>query len=189
MKSKCFYSFILAILFSFPVLAEKFSGFVSIEKSQVYLVMNNNGANYSRLVIRPYSQEAKENLSKLHDRDYISGVGNFTSDKTLLVESIDFVGLRQLLGVWVGDNTWINFRDFTTANMYSQNPEAPQKTELEYSVTSAPGADWTIFFAGENTVNVASLSLGKQRAVLQFFDAETGQMTKKVELTKLSSYR
>lgn len=192
MKKLIFYISTLLIFISFPVLAEKFSGFVSIEKNQLYLVMKNaKESSSNRFLIHSLNQETQNSLSKLRDRDLITGVGTFTKDNSILVEGIDFVGLRQLLGVWVSDAAWVNFKDFTTVNVYYQD-EGTQKSQLEYSVTTGSvdtNYDWTIFFAGDNNVIVAGLILNKQKATFQFFDAETGQTTKKIELTKLSSYR
>jgi hypothetical protein len=175
---------ILIFFFSFPALAESYSGYVSIFKNRVFTVLEGSNKKYELIA---YTEDTISSLKKLKDRDYITVFGS-KSDSTILVESIDFVGLRQLLGLWVSNNTWLNFRDFNNVNVYWQDVNTTQKVLYEYSISPDPGKNWKIFFAGNNEVVIADLELNPSSAKINYFDSK-GVVVKTVELTKLSNYR
>jgi hypothetical protein len=174
----------ISILFvTVPALAGSVGGFVAIDRDQyTYIDMQTN----RRYTIRPVKSDTVESLKKLKNLDYFQGQGELQGN-VLLLDTIDFVGLRRLLGLWTADATSIlDFQDYSKVIVYRTflNVATP-RAALQYSIAPASGADWRIFFTDENSVVLASLVLQDARATLKFFDLNSGSVVKTVELTRL----
>jgi hypothetical protein len=183
LRSVCLYLFSI-FFFSFPALAGNFSGYISVNKGHIFATEDGSSKKFELIA---YNEDAAIGLKKLKDRDFISGVGT-KSDTSILVESIDFVGLRQLLGLWVSNNAWLNFRDFNSVNVYWQDQNTTQKVVYDYSIAPDPARNWKIFFASSNEVVIADLDLSAATAKINYYD-NNGIIVKTIELTKLSNYR
>lgn len=174
---------LLLSLISCHALARPISGFVSIENGQHYFIEHGTTVKFA---IRPGKTEVVESLKKLSSFDFFQGQGEFTKSE-LVLDSIDFVGLRSLIGLWSeGRQSLFDFQDFQKVVIYQpvfklMTPRA----QLHYSIAPSAGSDWKIFFTDENSVILASLILSEARATLRFYNLDTGDVFKKVELTKI----
>ena len=160
-------------------------GFLSIENGQPYFIESRTSA---RMLIRPTKVDVIESLKKLSNYDSFQGQGEVNNNGELMLDSIDFVGLRSLIGLWSAEQRSIfEFQDFQKVLVY--NPVfsvMTPRTQLQYSVAPSAGNEWRIFFTNENSVVLASLSLQEQRALLRFYNMDTGEVLKHLELTKVS---
>ena len=171
------------VLFSTQAIARPISGFVSVEGSQTYFIEHGTTPKYA---IKPNKLEVIESLKKLGSFDFFQGQGELINGE-LLLDSIDFVGLRSLIGLWSVDRqSLFDFQDFQKVIIYKSffNLMTP-RAQLHYSIAPSAGTDWKIFFTDENSVILASLILSNDHATLRFYDLENGEVYKKVELTKI----
>ena len=176
---------IVILLSSSFAFADSLSGMVLIHDDQVSLVEFGSNQTYP---VRVTKVETQDSLKKLKNLDFIQGQGEIMNNEVLL-DSIDFVGLKQLLGLWASNtNSFLDFKDFSKVVSYqSQSTFDIQmpRTSLRYSIAPSSGTDWKIFFTDSSAVLLASLVLVDQKATLKFYDLSSGNITKTVELTRV----
>lgn len=171
------------VLLTLSAQAAPVGGFLVVEKDQYSFVEIKSNR---KTPIRPTKLATVEALKKLKNMDYFQGQGEFVNNE-LLLESVDFVGLRRLLGLWTADeNSVLDFQDYSRVMIYRSflNLMAPRAL-LQYSIAPSAGADWRIFFTDENSVVLAALDLKDQKATLKFFDLGSGHVVKTVEMTRI----
>jgi len=166
--------------------ADSISGFLSIEGDKYIFVDIDKGLRHQIVATKV---ETQDSLKKLKNLDYFQGQGEISGDQILL-DSIDFVGLRRLLGLWSDDSTIVDFRDYSQVAIYRSHwfSDTSAETSLvQYSIAPSNGSDWKIFFTDAANVVLASLLLHDAKATLHFYDLTSGEVTKTVELLRLPS--
>lgn len=139
--------------------------------------------------ILPSNVDVVNQLNKLDDRDFIVGTGEVRSGKILL-DSVDFVGLHRLLGVWMSDSIMFNFRSFSLVNMsWGDEVNVGKTAQLNYSIAPTSFDSWQIFFSDVTQVQIATLTVDRQKARLDFYDKDTGEISKTYLLRKVIPYR
>ena len=175
---------ILVLLTGSLTYAGSISGFILVHQDQVSLVEISTNQTYP---VRITKVETLDSLKKMKNMDFIQGQGEIINNEVLL-DSIDFVGLQKLLGLWASNtNSFLDFKDFSKVVSYQAvfDMQLP-RTSLHYSIAPSSGTDWKIFFTDSSAVLLASLVLVDQKATLKFYDLASGQITKTVELTRVS---
>lgn len=152
-------------------------GFLQIEDGNYSFVDGDSSRPYK---LRAYTESAKQALSKLKNSDGISGQATLVDD-TLLLETVEFVGLRRLIGFWQSTNTLVNFKDFTRVSFRLPN----SSSELSYAVAPSTGNSWKVFFSGKNSVVLGSLVISDSHASIDLFDPNTGENTQHLDLQKV----
>lgn len=165
--------------------AETVNGFI-VRGSLGWSLVSADDQNQWSVI--PNDDNVLDSLNKLKSRDYIVGQGSVSSG-TIRLETIDFVGLRNLLGLWISDSTWFNFKTFTQANIYWGVDDSSAVTPIRMQYSVAPGATkaWQIFFSDDKLVQIASLKIENDEAMLEFYNPDTGDVVKTLNLRKLTS--
>jgi hypothetical protein len=181
------FAVLLVLLFAQSSWSETFVGLLVV-KPEGYFVATSN--NKSELPLRPSTNEVKEQLLKLKTRDLIFGNGDLING-TWVVSSIDFVGLRDLIGLWSTKDAFVNFKDFSRVDFYINKPnndKAPEKLNLTYSISPDIDGKWQIFFSSQSEVTLASLQFNsKTTASIMFYDSDTGQPSTQLDIKKISN--
>lgn len=162
--------------------AASISGLVKKQNESYYFLKTESS---TPILIRPTKSEVINSLKKLSNFDFFQGQGSEING-ILALDSVDFVGLQSLLGVWSGNESSVfEFKSFQKLVTYKQflNFLIPSE-KIDYSIAPSSGADWKIFFTNIDSVLLASLTISKKRAVLRFYDLETGDISKLIELTR-----
>lgn len=126
------------------------------------------------LPVRPVYQRAQDQLVKLVVGDLVQGAGHIRSledgSTLLMLESIDFVGLRGLLGTWVSTNaTLVDVIDFDQISIKVPYSNGFKRYKLTYSVAPARDQGWMIFLQDSEQVTLGTLHLlGSQKALIEF---------------------
>ncbi len=129
------------------------------------------------------TDSAKRSLEKLNDGDVIKGSAQLIQD-TYVVQSVDFVGLQRILGLWKTKSTVINFVDFSQVQFHVPG----SLSSYHYAISPTNSLDqWQVYFSDSSSVVLGSLSVNDQSAVIQLFDTETGNVTSSYELKKIQS--
>jgi hypothetical protein len=162
---------------------ESFSGYIQAYGSKK--ILKTEKAN---LVLISDTTEVQIQINKLNNSDFISGVGNKTNNGTLSIESIDFIGLNQFLGLWMSPLGLFQVKDFSNLNIYIPQRNIPisgPKTSLNYSITPGDGNSWTMFLSDENQIYYSNLYMTDKKATIRFFNTQTGAFINEVTMSKL----
>jgi hypothetical protein len=172
------------------------SGTIQRNGDVFLLRLENLGSVYQ---IDSSSPEVIESLTKLSTGDTLSGTGTipYKSNKIIL-ETIDYVGLRRMLGKWISNDGLLQVKNFSEMKFYPHTvpgastnqtriglSEVP--TTYQYSVTPAEGKAWVMFLSDSNKTVFATIQIHGANATLKTFDPETGAMTRTLRLTKWSN--
>lgn len=129
------------------------------------------------------TDSAKRSLEKLNDGDAIKGSAQLIQE-TYVVQSVDFVGLQRILGLWKTKSTVVNFVDFSQVQFHVPG----SLSSYHYAISPTNTSDqWQVYFSDSSSVVLGSLSVDDQHAVIQLFDTETGNVTSSYELRKIQS--
>ena len=185
-----FYAIVfLAAVSSFGQTAENFEGFVSRDSRGLTFITSEPTKTYQ---LKAASRIVGKQLSKLSNLDAVRGSGKLVNGDTLMLETIDFVGLHRILGAWSSPKYLFNFKTFAEVTLIPTYPRALPVTnpfgsgELKYTITPADGDLWKVFFSNTSSVTLATLKLvSPQQIVITFFDEETGQEKNSILLTRM----
>ncbi|WII70881.1 hypothetical protein QJS83_10455 [Bdellovibrio sp. 22V] len=167
------------------------SGTVVKDPSGVYLLADNGCYRY---LVDTKSEDAAESLRKLASGDTITASGLLDKDTcTAVIESIDYVGLKKMLGYWYSQEGVITVRDFKSLNFYPinmkdfQNGSAISVVEpvrYTYSITPSGGKEWVLFLSDSTSTTFATIQFNKSNATMKIYDSETGNINKILRLSK-----
>ena len=178
-------SLILCFAASLSLANESISGFFIVAGQNNYkIILEKNTV----LTLRPGNTEVAAQLKNLKNSDIIRGVGTFINNDTLILDSIDFVGLKRLIGTWRSAKTILDFKNFDDVTFYQLSTALAKSIRTDYKYVVSPGgnSNWQMFFLDENDVTIANLVLPEgNRAQLTFYDPETGLTKATMYLTKV----
>lgn len=185
--------FVLTSVFTTVALsAQPIAGVVSYEKNQLYIT---GDAFCSRYSLTAQTFEAFAHLKKLSVGDEITATGDKNLvDCSVSIASIDYVGLRRLLGMWLSSEALIKVKDFKTLSFYplDHSPTgtmgvtaiSPYPVDYVYSLTPSEGKEWVLFLSDSKKTLFATISVSKGSAIMRIYDSENGTVIKTLRLTK-----
>lgn len=174
----------LAPTFAFAESSESISGLLLANQGQYQLVAQNN----TIFKLQAGSEEVDAQLNNLKSFDAVRGVGKIVNKKTLLLEYIDYVGLKKLLGNWKSVESLYYFSSFEdlTIHSISSCDTATQKTKLKYILTPSIDSQWKLFVTNNKDVSVANLDfISDNEAQITFFHDLSGEPIKTIFLNKV----
>jgi hypothetical protein len=133
--------------------------------------------------VRPVYAPARDHLFKLKAGDFFQGMGRIEKDQqgersVLLLESIDFVGLRQLIGLWRSQEAaFLRFENYDQLEIKALTDHGLKRSKFTYSLAPSPRAEsWMVFIQGQEGVTLGHINFsGMHRATLELFDVEQDQ--------------
>lgn len=178
-------SFFVMMSLSFSAIAAQISGFFTNFSGQYSLTTIDQG---KKITLRAFNTQTTADLSRLKTGDLLSASGEYSGD-VFVVTHVDFVGLRELLGVWLSGNNIMNFQSFTNVTAHLINLDKPVSVSMTYSLSPGETNSWRIYFSDKNDIILGTITIKKNTAALQFVDTETGEMSKVIELKKIQGYQ
>jgi len=169
---------ILTSVSSFAV--QTFSGYIVQRGNQRSLKSGNQ-----QYALVADNNDVRAQLFKLRNKDFISGIGSTLSSNTVRLETIDFVGLSNFLGLWMSPMGLFQVTDFSSLSLYKSS-SGSTKAALNYSITPNDGASWGLFLTDANQIYFSNLTVTESKASIRFFDTQTGAFQKEVALSKIS---
>jgi hypothetical protein len=130
-----------------------------------------------------------QTIIQLESGDYISGAAFIDPEGKLLVTSIDFVGLKRLLGVWSDKHHVMNFDSINTMNFWNFEKGLIWKYwgpfGYAYSITPDDEGKWKVFFSDDKNVMLALLHcIDKNHITISIYNSNDGSIDKVYELEK-----
>lgn len=181
--------FIMLFLFQPKAFSMLYSGVITKSSSNHYRIKESRINKSYDLIFTDPNIEIM--LSKLKLNDYITfeGARSSTTNK-IRVNSINYVGLKDLLGIWQGDDTYCyNFTSFTELWIYFRtSPEcAVRPTDGRvYAYTINPSdPDWVILLSDNKANYIGDVIVINQKSVkFSLYDSNTGNILRHINLKR-----
>lgn len=182
-----------SVSFALHGATDTISGTLRKDANIFYLQQSNTGTVYR---ISSMSQDASEAFRNLDTGDYITGFGVLYTDLLEAhVESLDYVGLKKLLGNWYTGESFVRFATFTNLSVYpvfegffdllklfSILPNA--KTDFRYSTAPYDGNRWAFFLSDSSATSLGTLEFTGDLAILRLYDSQRAGGVRTVHLVR-----
>ncbi len=131
-------------------------------------------------------------VAKLKAGDYLSFEGARSSSiASIRIDSVNFVGLKDLLGVWQGEDKYCyNFTSFTEIKMYHRTKSkcaANSRSLRKYAYTINPSenVNWVLLLTDDKANLAADLTVKSANLVeISLYDSATGLILRIIKLRK-----
>lgn len=191
---------ILTVIFCyFPptaasTLSESIQGVINMRGDQAFIRIRQAR---EPMPLHGMTQDLVVDLQKMREGDFIVGRGEILTDRKIIaLESIETVGLRQILGTWRSAN-WnvFEFKDFNRLTLYTaqaapahSTPRVTAKRQMSYTLAPGNGDSWSIFMADKQGVQIGELRFGTgaRRMNMTLYDYDTGRITQRLELAPVA---
>lgn len=165
-------------------------------KGQDILLKSNDACSFYRIDSK--SSDAQETLEKLATGDSLTASGLFDKETCVaVIESVDYVGLKRMLGNWISKEGLISVHDFNTLSFYpetksdlkllqkkSSDFSITKPMQYKYSVTPSEGKVWVMFLSDAESTTFSTIQFNKDLAIMKLFDSDNGKVTKTLILTR-----
>ena len=149
-------------------------------------------ANGKTYLLTAENDNIQQDLLRIRSGDYLvaQGVGK---ENTFLIQSIEMVGLRKLIGLWGSSDrvpkvfSFLDFNNLTIQNdsFFERSPHQ-ENPNFDYSLSPSFGESWTIFLSQEHTNFSGTLVFHDNQLKLNIVDNRTGTVAHKLKLKRLS---
>lgn len=179
---------LVSILLGLNSFATNYRGVIARKKNR--LIFKNYVDNKSYVLV-PSNPLISTYLDKLSYGDYVSfdGLKDRSQQAELTVNALNYIGLKSLLGVWAGDDSYcysfINFTEFTISPRLKKSKCAASFSPTHTYILSPTSNTWAILISGSQTSYIGDLKFENASTVqIELFDSETGAIIKTLRLKK-----
>lgn len=182
-----FFKFVIApflsVLFlSYAVIAAQIEGHLHRDSKGLSIHLTTDHKAYK---LATFTTDVRDVVARLETYDFIRGQGEIRADQIVL-ETVDFIGLRSLLGNWsLAGGAYLTFHDFLKASYTVPDFFYPDLVEsYTYSLAPGEGQPWRILVSNGTWVSVGYLEILNNKLKIQVVDLKTGHLKKAMELTR-----
>ncbi|MFM6927067.1 MAG: hypothetical protein ACKOX6_01310 [Bdellovibrio sp.] len=177
-----FLLFVLTIVSSTATLAgSPVSGTIARRGQSLFLMSTDPCTRYE---LTTRNEAAMESLLKLSDGDVITATGSkLPASCQINVDTIDYVGLKRLLGIWYSREAIVEIRNYNEMSIYPPvmpdftSGMKPVSVDYKYSVIPSEGKEWVMFLSDKKTTTFATLQFSKGPVILKIY-SESGDVIK-----------
>ncbi|MDZ4661896.1 MAG: hypothetical protein SGJ18_09805 [Pseudomonadota bacterium] len=162
--------------------------FFIVQEKQIFEITSN-------------SVEVDRDLARLSSGDFVALEGYFNvSQRKVFVNSVDWVGLKRILGSWkTSDKKVVEFQDFTVLmlhnyehstfpiNQVNTSRNRTQPIPMSYRMAPGVGSSWTLFLSDGKKLHMGRVNLSGHNLAITFFNIDTGKIIKTLKLSRQSS--
>jgi len=193
MKFLSFISTVIAL--SAPALAFAFpsiSGQVVSQGDQVIIQLDGTSSTYTLI---PQSTDVTTSLARLNIGDEVYGTGQIDDfSDSIQLQSLDYVGLKGLLGTWRSPEGLMEVKDFSNLSFHPSKDDTAlggdnsrDNVNYKYSLAPADNSEWVVFLSIPTKTTFATVELADTLATLKIYDANTGAIKSTLHLQKRSA--
>ena len=171
-------------------------GVLKVSDEKLYIVQEKQSFE-----ITSASIEVDRDLARLSSGDYVALEGYYNvSHRRIFVNSVDWVGLKKILGFWTtADSRIVEFKDFTTLMLRNYERGAfpilqahptrvnTEVIQMDYRLAPGVGSSWTLFLSDGKKLHMGRMNLSGHNLSITFFNIETGKIIKTLKLLRKSS--
>ena len=170
-----FLLFVLTIVSSAAALAgSPVSGMIDRVGQSLFLMSSDPCTRYE---LTTRNEAAMDSLLMLSDGDVITATGSkIPGSCQINVETIDYVGLKRLLGIWYSKEAVVEIRNYNEMSFYPPvmpdfaNGEKPTASvDYKYSVIPSEGKEWVLFLSDKKTTTFATLQFSKGPVIMKIY--------------------
>ena len=178
--------FALTLFFIQTAFSLQFDGDVVRDSGKIYILVKAESKKY---ILNGTTPIVVTYLNKLNNGDFVSIEANKNSDMTAMnVDSINYVGLHDLLGTWSGDdNRCYNFSThtaFTVSNKLGNVCLTLNSTDYTYLI-NPNSKQWVMLVAGQFNSYVGDVDIiSKQNVEIDLYNSDTGTVVRRLVLKK-----
>lgn len=159
-------------------------GLLAVENESYFIQLQ--GVN-QRLRAKTADAMVQARLECLGHGDFISGTALRLNQEDVVISSINYVGLRKLIGTWRNTNEIFKFTDFKTFYYWNFNRNTGSNTlrgPFAFHYAISPYGDtpkqchWKIFFIDSTSVILGSLEwIDDDQIQILLYDSDTGEIS------------
>jgi len=175
-----FLLFVLTIVSSTATLAGSPVSGTIVRMGQSLFLLSSDPCTRYELITR--NEAAMESLLKLSNGDVITATGSKNpASCEINVDTIDYVGLKRLLGVWYSKDAVVDIRNYNEMSFYPPvmpdfaNGAKPVSVDYKYSVIPSEGKEWVLFLSDKKTTTFATLQFSKGPVIMKIY-SESGDV-------------
>lgn len=165
---------------------EPYSGEFHDRSNRPYLVVQSKS-----YPIDTDDSDIMSSFIKLKSGDIISGLGEIQSNGRIRIHSIDYIGLKQLIGSWkTANSVFAVVPNFTELSLVA-GPLRKKGSALQsvghfiYSVRPSSQQGFNLFLTDSQQTLVAEISIVGRVMVMKIYDPRSGQLNSNFRFTKL----
>ncbi len=176
--------------------AQPVGGVVSIEGGKMFLRSDDPCHRY---MVASNNETALNALVKLAAGDFITATGSKNpGDCSVAIETVEYVGLRRMLGNWYSRDAVINVQDFNSMKFYPAQSIVTKgdrvytqvsTTPVEYSYSLVPGSgkEWVLFLSDSRSTTFGTIQFSRGSAVMKINNSVTGEVIKTLLLYRMTT--
>jgi hypothetical protein len=180
---------ILINLFCLTAHSATAEGFVRILNNQAHIVTKADKNTY---LLSGQTPAISIYINRLSDGDYVSVEAGISVKSGIMnVAYFHYVGLKSLIGTWVGDDTYCY--SFTSFNEFAITQKRDKKclntiiSKYVYTINPSNNA-WVILVSSDTDSFVGDISpLITQDFELKLYDSSSGDIVRNLKLKKLTN--
>jgi len=165
-------------IFTSAALALSINGYIVVDKGQYLLIERETSRTYR---VQASNPDVRKSLVQLATFDALRGQVSNKGSETLMLETIDFVSLRRLLGDWTDQTARVSFVDFSRVSFDMEG----NSRQFVYALSPGQANTWRIYLTDQSSVVLGTLNIDGLRAVLEFYDPQTGETAQRLQLSKV----
>ncbi len=128
-------------------------------------------------------RQTQDDIGHLENGDHLIGLGRLqTARKIIMLEDLEMVGIRRVLGPWqeTAKRKIFQFHDFTSVSVKEL---AGVDQNLNYRLVPDQKDTWTIFLSSNTSVKVGTLKYNPTSMKMEFIDLNSGKVTEQFNLS------
>lgn len=179
-------SILVTVFASLSTLAISYEGSVVKTASNIKLIDSTSHVSFK---LRSNNDFINQHINKLKTGDYLSVDGiKISSENSIDIKSINYVGLKSLLGIWFSDDdTCYIFNSHTSFSISKiVNGTCLTPRSMHYTYLINPGFNtWVMLISGQYSSYLGEVTIKNSKsAQIQLYDSETGDILKSLNLKK-----
>jgi hypothetical protein len=178
------------LFFALNSQATKYEGLISKNGPRFFLFLSTTEKKVRLSFVNP---EIENQISKLKVNDFISLEGCLHPEtNTISVDSVNYVGLNDLLGNWKGNDTYCyQFKTYLTMTVYNKNENGQCDFSVGHlardfsSIINPSTPAWSVLLSDNDDTYLMDLNLHSQKsAELSLYDSRSGDIITHIQLKR-----
>jgi len=140
------------------------------------------------LPIRSGYRETQMDLEHLETGDYVIGRGEVVSQGYVLLEALELLGIKKILGKWNERHAKLvfHFQNFSSLRIEKTVDGTKYFENLKYRLAPDSKDSWTLFLAESAGVHLGQMDYVQSKLRIRFINVNTGEVLQTLMLDALN---